>query len=171
MTTARILVQWVAGLACALAGPFAGAREYTGNDLSYESFIDSNKRIKCLYGYAAEKTGDHEAARLIFEDCIRRWQDVYSMIWLADLYENGFGVPRDVSRATALMQQGAESDGTGGYAALARYHYGMALLEGHGTARNPEEGLRWLRRAAEEGVPDAAHHLKLIAAKASSPPP
>ncbi|MES3011414.1 MAG: sel1 repeat family protein [Pseudomonadota bacterium] len=164
MTTARILGLWVVGLACALSGSVAGAREYTGNDLSYESFIDSNKRIKCLYGYAAEKTGDHEAARLIFEDCIRRWQDVYSMIWLADLYENGLGVPRDLHRATALMKQGAESDGQGGYAALARYHYGVALYEGHGTPRNPDEGRRWLQRAAEEGVANAASYLRAIMA-------
>ena len=45
------------------------------SDLSYES-IDSDKRIKCLYGYAAEKTGDHASARKIFEDCIERWSDV-----------------------------------------------------------------------------------------------
>jgi len=41
-------------------------------DLSYEAYINSNKRIKCLYGYAAEKTGDHQTAIAIFEDCIAR---------------------------------------------------------------------------------------------------
>lgn len=45
------------------------------SDLSYEAYIDSDKRIKCLYGYAADKTGDHAAAIKIFEDCIARWND------------------------------------------------------------------------------------------------
>ena len=67
----------------------------SGNELSYTSYIDSNKRIKCMYGYAAEKTGDHQAAIQIFEDCISRWNDVYSMIWLAQIYETGIGVTQD----------------------------------------------------------------------------
>lgn len=54
-------------------------------DLSYRHFVDSPRRIKCLYGYVAEKTGDHVSAVRIFEDCIARWNDVYSMIWLAQM--------------------------------------------------------------------------------------
>ena len=42
------------------------------SDLSYKAYVHSDKRIKCLYGYAADKTGDHAAAVAIFEDCIRR---------------------------------------------------------------------------------------------------
>jgi hypothetical protein len=45
------------------------------------------KRIKCLYVYAANKTGDHAAAIRIFEDCIQRWNDVFSMIGLAQKCE------------------------------------------------------------------------------------
>ena len=67
----------------------------SSNELSYHSYIDSTKRIKCMYGYAAEKTGDHQAAIKIFEDCISRWNDVYSMIWLAQIYELGIGVTQD----------------------------------------------------------------------------
>ncbi len=125
------------------------------SDLSYEAYIDSDKRIKCLYGYAADKTGDHAAAIKIFEDCIARWNDVYSMIWLAQIYESGIGVPRDMEYATALMKRGAEANDTAGYSTLARYHYGKALYEGVGTAMNKDEGLKWLRQAADEGSEDA----------------
>lgn len=129
------------------------------SDLSYEAYIDSDKRIKCLYGYAADKTGDHAAAIKIFEDCIARWNDVYSMIWLAQIYESGIGVPRDMEYATALMKRGAEANDTAGYSTLARYHYGKALYEGVGTAMNKDEGLKWLRQAAEEGSEDARQFL------------
>jgi TPR repeat protein len=157
----RSVLRTVLGLLACLNGWVpAPAREYSGNDLSYESYIDSNKRIKCLYGYAAEKIGDHEAARLIFEDCIRRWNDVYSMIWLADMYETGAGVPKDPAKATALIKQGAESDDEAGYGRLARFHYGVALYEGRGVERDPAEAIRWLRQAAREGIPDALDYLR-----------
>lgn len=133
-------------------------RHSTGNELSYENWIDSKRRFKCLYGYVADKTGDHRAAIQIFEDCIRRWNDVYSMIWLAQIYESGVSVPRDPAYATALMQRGAET-GRGGYSSLARYHFGVALVEGRGVAPDEAGGLYWLRRARDEGVDDAADYL------------
>ena len=72
-----------------LATPAQAQDSQDEGDLSYNAYVRSDKRIKGLYGYAADKTGDHAAAVAIFEDCIRRWNDVYSMIWLAQLYETG----------------------------------------------------------------------------------
>ncbi|WP_426053757.1 tetratricopeptide repeat protein [Janthinobacterium sp. PSPC2-1] len=129
------------------------------SDLSYKAYVHSDKRIKCLYGYAADKTGDHAAAVAIFEDCIRRWNDVYSMIWLAQLYETGVGVPKDLEQATALMRRGAQTNDDAAYARLARYHYGVALAEGRGTPQDIAQAKTWLRRAAQEGVPEAADYL------------
>lgn len=138
--------------------------ERTTSDLSYESFVESDKRLKCLYGYAASKTGDHTAAVRIFEDCIQRWNDVYSMIWLAELYETGFGVPQDLRRATDLMRRGAETNDEAGYSTLARYHYGVALYEGRGVSKDPEAGLRWLRLAVAENSKEAGEYLRKIGA-------
>ena len=129
------------------------------SDLSYKAYVHSDKRIKCLYGYAADKTGDHAAAVAIFEDCIRRWNDVYSMIWLAQLYETGIGVTKDLEQATALMRLGAHTNDDAAYARLARYHYGVALAEGRGTPQDIAQAKTWLRRAAQEGVPEAADYL------------
>ena len=130
------------------------------NGLSYGAYVGSTSRIKCLYGYVAEKTGDHAAAVQIFEDCIARWGDVYSMIWLAQMHENGLGVPQDAVQATALMRQGALSQDTAGYATLARYHYGVALHQGQGVPRDLPAAQSWLRRAALEGEPAAAQYLQ-----------
>lgn len=138
---------------------------HTISDLSYQSYVHSNKRFKCLYGYAAEKTGDHEAAMAIFNDCISRWHDVYSMIWLAQMYEAGVSMPQDLTRSTELMRMGAEDAEIGGYAALARYHYGVALNEGKGIKANPAEALVWLKRAEKEGVPQAGQYLQRIGAR------
>ncbi|WP_221798129.1 tetratricopeptide repeat protein [Oceanobacter mangrovi] len=129
------------------------------SDLSYESYVLSDKRFKCLYGYAAEKTGDHEAAMAIFNDCIKRWNDVYSMIWLAQMYEAGVSVPQDLQRSTELMKRGAMVDEPDSYATLARFHYGVALFEGRGVAVNEAEARHWLQRAADEGLEDAREYL------------
>lgn len=132
------------------------------SDLSYESFVDSDKRIKCLYGYAAEKTGNHVAAMKIFEDCVERWNDVYSMIWLAQMYESGAGVEVDVAKASALMQRGAQQPDDAGYVSLARYHWGVALTEGRGVAVDRAEGRRWLENSAAAGQQEAIDYLKRL---------
>lgn len=138
------------------------ANDSSGNELSYDSFINSDKRIKCLYGYAAEKTGDHEAAIKIFEDCISRWNDVYSMIWLAQIYETGVAVERNLEYSTQLMKLGANTNDEAGYSTLAKYHYGVALYEGKGTKRNKDEGIKWLKISAAEGQKSAKEYLKKI---------
>lgn len=143
-----------------LAGPISAQ----ASDLSYETYINSDQRIKCLYGYFAEKTGDHATAIHIFEDCIQRWNDVYSMIWLAQIYETGVGVEQDLAYATALMKRGAELDAGTAYSTIARYHYGKALYQGSGTDMNQGEGLKWLERAAAEGSTDAKVFLDHIEA-------
>lgn len=129
------------------------------SDLSYESYIHSNKRIKCLYGYAAEKTGDHAAAVQIFEDCIARWNDVYSMIWLAQMYESGMGMPQSLEKAAALVKRGAEQPDSAAYVSLARYHWGVALAEGRGVAKDLKAARRWLQRASKDGQTEADEYL------------
>ncbi len=130
------------------------------SDMSYESRVDSTNRFKCLYGYFASKTGDHETAVEIFEDCIARWQDVYSMIWLAHLYEDGAGVEHSLEKSFELMRRGAGLNDEAGYSSLARYHYGVALLTGRGTLIDTHNGVRVLRQAAAEGISDACVFLE-----------
>ncbi len=134
----------------------------TGNELSYDQFVQSDKPIKCIYGYYAGKTGDHTSAAAIFEDCIQRWQSVYAMISLAHIYENGMGVKKNLEYATELLKRGAETDDAAGYSSLAKYHYGVALVKGKGVERNLLEGIVWLKRAEEEGVIEAGELLKYL---------
>ena len=51
-----------------------------------------------------------------------------------------------------------------GYAAAA-YDLAVCLLTGAGVPRDAEEGLRWLRAAAEGGSLDGAHRLGLALAE------
>lgn len=163
----KIVIGALAGfISCSVPGHaqptdnHAMADRSTGNDLSYEAYVHSTKRMKCMYGYAADKTGDHAAAIEIFEDCIARWNDVYSMIWLAQIYESGVGAKQDLEKSTALIKRGAHVHDDSAYSRLARYHYGVALAEGRGTQRNRAEAEIWLKEAAGEGVKEAADYLE-----------
>lgn len=138
------------------------ATESTGNDLSYDYYVESNKPIKCFYGYIADKTGDHDAAIKIFEDCIERWESVYAMIWLAQIYEVGITVEQDLEYATSLIKRGAELNDEAGYSSLARYHYGVALYEGKGVQQDKEEAVKWLEKSMAEGVEEAGVYLDRI---------
>lgn len=152
-------------LSLALVAPALFAQT---SDLSYESYVDSDKRIKCLYGYAAEKTGDHASAIKIFEDCVERWSDVYSMIWLAQMYESGAGVEVDLAKAAALMKRGAEQPDDVAYVSLARYHYGVALAEGRGTRKDLHAARVWLQSAAKGGQREADAYLSRLAPSSAS---
>ena len=139
------------------------------SDLSYESYVDSDKRFKCLYGYAAEKTGNHEAAMKIFNDCIARWNDVYSMIWLAQMYEAGSPyMAADLHKAAELMQRGASQPDDAPYVSLARYHWGVALTEGKGVTADPVAGRRWLEQSAAAGQSVASEYLQKLDGKSGT---
>jgi len=129
------------------------------DEMGYEAYVDSPKRIKCLYGYVTAKTGNFDAARAIFEDCVARWNDVYSLISLAQMYESGNGVEKDLSRSAALLKQGAEQADNVSYVSLARYHWGVALAEGRGVEADPDAARSWLQRAAADGQPEADEYL------------
>ena len=149
----RILcVFWLAfGLASASAA---------ADDLSYHNYAAiPDQKFACLYAYAADKTGDHETALKILDGCIAAGS-VWAMIWKAMLYENGQGLPLSLEKSAELMQRGAMTQDAAGYGALARYHWGLALYQGRGVVRDEAEGLRWLRQARDEGVPEAAEFLQ-----------
>ncbi len=135
------------------------AQTASASELGYDAYIDSPKRIKCMYGYVTAKTGNFGAAKQIFEDCIARWNDVYSMIWLAQMYESGSGVPVDMDKAAALIELGANQPDEASYVSLARYHWGTALAEGRGVKKDWKAARMWLRRASEGGQTEADEYL------------
>ncbi len=134
----------------------------SADELGYEAYVDSPKRIKCLYGYVTAKTGNFDAARAIFEDCVTRWNDVYSMISLAQMYESGSGMEPDLRKSAELLKQGAEQPDDASYVSLARYHWGVALAEGRGVEADQVAARHWLQRAAAGGQEEAEDYLRQL---------
>lgn len=169
-----VLVMLAAGLAspafaASLAGiSFCGGTVVPGDptdmdnqpgELSLQAAVDQPAGITtCGKGYLLAKCGDHENANKIFDKCIAAGY-VGAMIWKALQFENGNGTEQDFKAAADLLRRAAMSDDPA-YGPIGRLHYATVLNEGRGVARDPDEALKWFRRAAAEGNPEAAEFLR-----------
>ena len=106
--------------------------------------------MHCMLGYFASKKGWHEGALKIFKECSNGGNDA-STIWLAQLYSNGLGMPKDLRKAADLEKKAAQR----GYS-IGQYNYGLSLLRGHGADYDLDAAKMWLGKAAEQG--DASAH-------------
>ena len=65
------------------------------------------------------------------------------------------------------MKRGANTNDAAGYSSLAKYHYGVALIEGRGVMADRQQGIAWLKKASLEGVTDADEYLTSMDMKPS----
>ncbi len=75
----------------------------------------------------------------------------------AGLYENGFGVKKDLIKAFDLYQR---ASGRG--IAEAQFALAQMYLEGRGTVKNSRQGFEYTRRAAENGLAAAQYNLGIM---------
>lgn len=109
--------------------------------------------VVCSMGYPATKSGNHEAARAIFEACIKAGY-TQAMTWMSYLHDNGYGGPEDPDAAAALDRMAAEAGDPVG-----QFNYGLDLMRGRGVARDDAAGRRMVDRAAEQGL-DVARRMQ-----------
>ena len=76
---------------------------------------------------------------------------------LAALYEEGFGVSKDVARAVHWYQLAADQG-----LAEAQFRLGMMTELGRGVTRNDQEAVRWYTRAAEQNYAYAQSRLGFL---------
>lgn len=79
----------------------------------------------------------------------KAWNDV------ATCYKRGVGVPQSFEKALENYQKAISSD----FPQTAFYNLFLLFADGIATKRNPEEALKWLRKAAELEMPEACWHL------------
>jgi len=91
-------------------------------------------------------------------------QTATDIVELAARYENGEGVDRDYSRALSLYCEAADHGDAKAFLSL-----GWMYLNGRGVAIDDGIAVRWLKKAAERGVPQAVNLLQTLSGIASSP--
>ena len=119
--------------------------------MSWRSYLDRAERgetgmVLCSMGYALTKSGDHDSARTLFRNCAEDgWTG--AMTWMSQLDGNGLGGAYDPDAAAAWDRQAAELGD-----AVGKFNYGLALMRGHGVARNEAAGRAMVDAAASEGL-------------------
>ena len=107
----------------------------------------------CAAGYMITKSGKHEAARTLFQRCAEAGY-TGAMTWMGQLDNNGLGGEYDPDAAAEWDRQAADLGDPVG-----QFNYGLALLRGHGVARDETRGKALVDRAAEQGL-DIAQELQ-----------
>lgn len=105
--------------------------------------------VTCAQGYIMTKSGRHEEARIVFENCAKKgWTG--TMTWMSYMEDNGFGAPEDARKAAEWDRKAAELGDPVG-----KFNYGLDLLRGRGVERDPELGKAYVDEAARMGFADA----------------
>ena len=79
---------------------------------------------------------------------------VYAQYNLAQMYDNGIGVPENDAEAVKWFRKAAVQ----GYA-NAQYNLGVMYGNGNGVPENDAEAVKWYRKAAVQGDADAQSNL------------
>lgn len=77
-----------------------------------------------------------------------------SAAWVAELYENGWGVTQDYSKAHKWFEKAAADRNTD-----AMIHLGRLYEQGLGAAQDYGKALEWFQKAADAGNTDAMINL------------
>jgi hypothetical protein len=85
---------------------------------------------------------------------------------IAHLYENGFGVQKDLSEALRWYVKSADMG-----VVLAQYRAGMMYLQGEGTDQNLPKAINYLTKSAQAGHPPAQYNLGVIYEQGIGVPP
>ena len=143
---------------CLCAGPaFAESDDPSAygtvnpDEMTWQSYVNRAREgetgmVICSMGYALTKSGDHDSARLLFENCAN---DGYSqaMTWMSQLDNNGLGAEYDPDRAADWDRRAAEAGDPVG-----QFNYGLDLIRGHGVAQDIPRGRALVDQAASTGL-------------------
>jgi TPR repeat protein len=121
------------------------------DEMTWGSMLEKAERGEtsmtlCASGYMMTKSGDHAAARKIFEACAAAGY-TGTMTWMSQLDNNGLGGEYDPDAAAEWDRRAAELGDPVG-----KFNYGIGLMRGHGVAQDEALGRRYVDEAAKDGL-------------------
>ena len=119
---------------------------------------NSVEAVQSLEAYAKYKMGQYDEARNIWL-LLAEKNNASALINLANLYEQGQGVKRDLTQSIAWLRKAADLDDTRGQFQLA-----MAYEKGLGVERDLQQAAYWLEKAAVQGDGTAQFNLGVMLA-------
>lgn len=121
------------------------------DEMTWQSFRQraqdgESDMVLCSMGYMLTKSGDHETARILFEQCAN---DGYTgaMTWMSQLDNNGLGGDYNPDASAQWDRRAADAGDRVG-----KFNHGLNLMRGHGIAQNEALGRQYVDQAAAEGL-------------------
>ena len=102
--------------------------------------------VTCSLGFSVAKYTRHGLARQLATRCAEAGY-TKAMTWMGHLENNGLGGDYNPDAAAEWDRRAAEAGDPVG-----RYNYGLALLRGHGVAKNETLGRSYIDQAAKDGL-------------------
>ena len=121
------------------------------DEMSLDSAIAKAARgetgmVVCAQGYLVTKSGRHEEARTVFENCASDgWTG--AMTWMSQMDDNGLGADENPDAAAEWDRRAAEAGDPVGM-----FNYGLDLMRGRGVSQDETLGRAYVDRAAEKGL-------------------
>jgi len=128
------------------------------NDFTTARDRNSVQAVQSLEAYAKYKMGQYEEARHLWLTLAEK-NNASAIINLANLYEQGQGVERDLVASVIWLKKAAELNDTRGL-----YQLAMAYEKGLGVERDLQQAAYWLQKAAEQGDETAQFNLGVMLA-------
>jgi uncharacterized protein len=114
----------------------------------------NGKSTACVYGYWATKSGNHEAAKKIFDKCVAAGVDaVYP--WESYMSQNGYATPQSLEDAAAWDKKSADR----GFK-VGQFNHGLNLLRGFGVKQDLAAGRAMIDASAAQGFEAAKEVVK-----------
>ena len=104
-------------------------------------------------GMRAHLNKDYAQSRRVF-DALAEAGDARSQFMMGTIYEQGLGVPEDLTEAARWYRRAAD-----GGNASAQYNLGIFYQFGKGVPKDPAQAAAWLLKAAEQGHGRAQNNL------------
>jgi len=102
--------------------------------------------VTCSMGYYITKSGKHNPARELFENCAEAGYTA-AMTWMSQLDNNGLGAEYNPDAAANWDRRAAESGDPVG-----KFNYGLDLMRGHGVPQDEVAGRALVDEAASDGL-------------------
>jgi len=119
---------------------------------------NSVQAVQSLEAYAKYKMAQYEEAREIWLGLAEK-DNTSALINLANLYEQGQGVERDLKQSITWLRRAADLGDVRG-----QYQLAMAYEKGLGVDRDLHQAAHWLEKAAQQGDETAQFNLGVMLA-------
>jgi TPR repeat protein len=128
------------------------------NDFTMGRDKNSVQAVQSLEAYAKYKMAQYGEAREIWLMLAEK-NNTSALINLANLYEQGQGVNRDLKQSVAWLRRAADLGDSRG-----QYQLAMAYEMGMGLGKDLQQAAYWLEKAAEQGDEMAQFKLGIMLA-------